>query len=130
MFEIPDTAKNDSVQIPRLIAWISKNPHLPGDNHKNEDYRKTLLWLVPGKAIKGTITQGTDGSLTFDGEFSTPRSPNGKPANQLDDTEKDNLKALLRQEQPKANELERKRFPGLEEERRKQKEREEKKRPR
>lgn len=128
MFELPDTSRQDSTQIPRLITFISKNPHLPGrhDVAKSEDYHKTVIWLVPGRAIKGTITQDSSGKLTFDGEFSTPRSPNGKSGKDLDDTEKDNLKALLENEKPAVDELEKKRFPKLDKVRRELKEREKK----
>jgi hypothetical protein len=115
-FELPDTALHDSKLIPRLITSISKNPHLPGqrDNAPGRDYHKTLIWLVPGRAIKGTIDEDSSGKITFPGEFSTPRSPNGKKGEDLDDVEKENLKALFADEKAKADTLEKKRFPGLE----------------
>lgn len=116
LFELPDSAIGNSEQLPRLITFISKNPHLPGkrDNLPRENYKKTLVWMIPGRAIKGTIKEDISGNLSFDGEFSTPRSPNGKSAKQLDEVEKDNLRSLLNDEKLKADDLERRRFPTLE----------------
>jgi hypothetical protein len=102
-FENPTTAEGDDGTPPRLITWISKNPHRPGEGLPDEDYQKTLIWSVPPKAIVGKIVVGSDGSIGYAGMFWTPRSPDGKPAKDLDDVERANLLALLRDEVRKAD---------------------------
>jgi hypothetical protein len=110
-FDNPSTGKDDDGLPPRLTSWISKNRHphgtnpdgTPRDNAKDEDYQKTLFWSIPPRILKGTITQkvpvnGAPPEIVFEGDFWTPRSPNGKDGSKLDDTEKDNLLALLRDE--------------------------------
>ena len=116
LFENPDSAINNSEEVPRLVTFIAKNPHLPyfPDNMRTEDYQKTLLWLFPGRVVKGTIVQDISGNIGYCGEFSTPRTPGGKNGKDLDDTEKVNLLALLRQEEFLADEVEKTKFPNLE----------------
>ena len=107
-FDNPLTAGEDNALVPRLVSWISKNPHPPGaDNVPGEDFKKTLIWSVPPKAFVGKITVSASGDTTFEGTFWTPRSPGGKDGADLDDTEKDNLLALLHAEIDRVDEFER-----------------------
>jgi hypothetical protein len=105
-----DPKGGDATKVPGLITWISKNPHLPGqpDTNPDQTYHKTLLWLVPGRAIKGSIDEAKDGTLTFTGEFSTTKHPNGTANPDTD--EQQELKALLTQEKPAVDKLDQHRF--------------------
>jgi hypothetical protein len=53
----------------------------------------------------GKITVDTSGEVSFDGTFWTPRSPDGKAGKDLDDTEKENLLALLHDEIDNLNQM-------------------------
>jgi hypothetical protein len=53
---------------------------------------------VPPAAKIGTIKVSNEGEVTYEGEYCTPRSPNGKNGADLDDTEKDNFLAFLHDE--------------------------------
>jgi hypothetical protein len=60
-FDDPSGAAVDATQIPKVITWISQNPHIPKpfdtDSDPEETYRKTFLWIVPPNVFKGTITE-------------------------------------------------------------------------
>jgi hypothetical protein len=103
----PSTAEVDSALIPRTISWISKNPHVPGDGLPDEAYRKTIVCNVPPTARIGTIKVSNEGEVTYEGEYCTPRSPNGKNAADLDETEKDNFLAFLHDEMNAADDFQR-----------------------
>jgi hypothetical protein len=60
-FDDPPGADTDATKIPKVITWISQNPHLPKpferDDDPEETYRKTFLWIVPPDVFKGSITE-------------------------------------------------------------------------
>ena len=97
-FDNPKTSSDDDTVPPRLISWIARNPQVKGDTSPDEDYKKTLIWSVPPTAVVGVIRVDKDGRITFEGRFSTPRSPGGKDAADLDDVEKENLISYLNEE--------------------------------
>lgn len=63
--------------------------------------------MLPGRAIVGSIDEDDDGTLTFDGEFSTTRHPDGTTTPDTD--EKIELKELLDNEKVAVDDAERSR---------------------
>jgi hypothetical protein len=108
--------------IPRLVSWISKNPHLPKqlprkyrDNNPNETYQKTFFSIVPPRVLRGRITQAQEKSdPVISGQFWTPGTPQGKDAGALTDAERRRLLDLFESEKRRVQAVEKKRFQTLE----------------
>jgi len=57
-------------QIPPVVAWISINPHLPGDDLPNEKAQETLFWPQPdGTVAQAQIVETRTGGHRFIGYF-------------------------------------------------------------
>lgn len=76
---------------------------MKGDHFPKVDYKKTFIWNVPPKAVKGAMTQNTDGTYDYFGDFVTADAPGGKPADKLDDEDKKQLLKRFKEEKEKVD---------------------------
>ncbi|MHB8268017.1 hypothetical protein [Bradyrhizobium sp.] len=106
----PIDDEKDAKSPPVRVDWISRNPHVPGqDGASLEDYKKTLIWTQTNfnKTIVGRITMVHQAgppvtySFQFTGEFvvsSSKLQDGSKPAGDLTEDDKKELLKLFKKE--------------------------------
>jgi len=88
-------------QIPPVVAWISINPHVPGDDLPGLKAQETLFWPQPGGGVaQAQIIETRTGDHRFIGYFSVGGSI--KPSQALSPAERAALIAEMNADKQRA----------------------------